>query len=195
MKNTNEELELLLKAIPGISKRQAQKIISYFLENDVSRLENIYQLMKQLKDKLKKCQNCNLYSDAEICSICLDKSRQQKLMIVLSQEDLKKFEALEIYSGKYFILEELYDLKKSSEKFDRNLEKLLLMAKNVSEIVIALSATVEGQFTTQFIKKILKDKINFDNAYQLSMGIPLGVQVEYVDPVTLKQSLINKTKI
>ncbi|WP_170120259.1 toprim domain-containing protein [[Mycoplasma] phocae] len=192
---TEEEIELLLKAIPGITKRQSQKIIGYFLENDIEKLEHIYQLIKSLKSKIKKCQNCNAYSEKDTCDICDDKFREKKLMVVLSQEDLKKFEALEIYKGRYFVIEELYDLKKSNEKFNRNLEKLLIVAKNVSEIVIALSATVEGQFTTQFIKKILKDKINFDNAYQLSMGIPLGVQVEYVDPVTLKQSLINKTKI
>ncbi|WP_373437235.1 toprim domain-containing protein, partial [Metamycoplasma equirhinis] len=93
---------------------------------------------------------CNVYSNSVICEICQDKLRDKKLLIVENQTDIKKFEELGIYKGKYFILEKLMDLKFENEIFKKNEQKLLIEAKKYDEIIFALSATIEGQLTTQY---------------------------------------------
>ncbi|WP_369085945.1 toprim domain-containing protein [Metamycoplasma spumans] len=189
------ELELLLKKIPGYSKRQISKTITYFLEQPVEVAEELFNAIKSLKEAIKKCEVCNAYNANQICEICQDVLRDKKLIVVENSNEIAKFEELNIFKGKYFVLESLYDIKNPSDLVKKNIDKLINLSKNQTEIILALSATIEGQFTMEYIKKCLRDKINHVNVYQLSMGIPMGASVEYIDPITLKQSLINKTKI
>ncbi|TPR53367.1 toprim domain-containing protein [Metamycoplasma neophronis] len=193
--NETKNLEELLKKIPGFTKRQINKTITYFLDNPENAIDDIFAALKALKKAMQKCEICNQFNQNHICEICQDNNRSKKLMVVENSNDIAKFETLNIFDGKYFVLEGIYDLKKPDEKVIKNIEKLLALAKSKSEITLALPATIEGQFTMQYLQKLLRDKIAFTNVFQLSMGIPVGSSVEYVDPITLKQSLINKTKV
>ncbi|WP_373436090.1 toprim domain-containing protein [Metamycoplasma equirhinis] len=190
-----EKLENILKKIPGFTKKQIQRTINYFIETSNEQINELFERINTLKKETIKCEKCNVYSNSVICEICQDKLRDKKLLIVENQTDIKKFEELGVYKGKYFILEKLMDLKFENEIFKKNEQKLLTEAKKYDEIIFALSATIEGQLTTQYLQKKFRDILNVKNTYQLSIGIPLGLQVEYIDPITLKESLLNKTKL
>ncbi|WP_412031805.1 toprim domain-containing protein [Metamycoplasma buccale] len=190
-----EELSKKIKSACGLSKKQIEKTILFLLNSDQAEIDKGFLLIKELKSKIRKCQKCNNFSNNDICDICLDKTRENKLMIVEHYQNISKFEELNIYKGHYFILEGLYKLKNNDQVVLSNLEKLISMSKEYDEIILALSSDIEGQFTMQYIQKLLRDKNKNINVYQLSIGIPMGAEIEYVDPTTLKQSLINKAKM
>ncbi|ACF07088.1 recombination protein RecR [Metamycoplasma arthritidis] len=188
------KLTIKLKAIQGLNKKQITAIVEYILNAESGELDDIAMLIKTIKTTYKKCLFCNNFSSQEKCEICSDSTRENKLMVVENAKTIKQFEVAQIYRGKYFILEALYNPKKPNLLFNKNLEKLLLIATKANEVVLALSPTIEGAITMDYLKKSLRDANNMHNVYQLATGIPLGVNVEYIDSETLKQSFLKKTK-
>ncbi|AZG68922.1 toprim domain-containing protein [Mycoplasma struthionis] len=193
----NEEylkLEKKLKEIPGLSKRQIQKIADFIIDKKTEEINEIVQTILEYKTNIKKCINCNYVSKDELCKFCSDSSRENILLVVEKSVDVDKFEELNSYKGKYFVIDDVW--KKQKEKVqDKALEKLLSIANKYKEITLALSSSFDGQFSMIYLQKMLKEKAKFENVYQLAIGIPIGASVEYVDNVTLKQSLIKKVKM
>ncbi|MBN4089271.1 toprim domain-containing protein [Mycoplasma enhydrae] len=190
-----DEIVDLLKKIPGISIRQANKIINFFLDNDVDESKELFNKIIELASQTTKCIQCLAYTSKELCDICSDKSRQKKLYVVSTNNDINKFEQLDIPKGKYFIFNELVDLKNVSEKFELKLKKLFELSKQFDEIILALNSDFNGQITMRYIEKKLRDELKYYNVYQLSIGIPFGMSIDAVDLITLKQSILNKKKI
>ncbi|MCV3733569.1 toprim domain-containing protein [Mycoplasma enhydrae] len=190
-----DEIVGLLKKIPGISIRQANKIINFFLDNDVDESKELFNKIIELASQTTKCIQCLAYTNKELCDICSDKSRQKKLYVVSTNNDINKFEQLDIPKGKYFIFNELVDLKNVSEKFELKLKKLFELSKQFDEIILALNSDFNGQITMRYIEKKLRDELKYYNVYQLSIGIPFGMSIDAVDLITLKQSILNKKKI
>ncbi|TPE57216.1 recombination protein RecR [[Mycoplasma] falconis] len=183
----------LLKKIPSISKKQINKILMHTIDSSKEDITALFEALLELKENVKKCQICNYLNDKDVCDICASKIRERKLLIVETSNDVEKFENLDAYNGYYFVLEGIHTIKGINLKVEANIEKILNNLDKYKEITLALSSTLEGQTTSQYIYRKLRD-LKFDNVYQLSMGIPYGIAVEYVDPITLKQSLINKNK-
>lgn len=148
-----------------------------------------------MRNSIKKCNICNRYNENTICNICLDTNRTKQLMLVGNSLDIDKFENIGLYKGKYFVFDQNISLKNEDFIVSSLLEKLIDILKDKNELILSLSPTIEGQFNMHYIKKFLKNKINFTNIFQLSTGIPLGSSVEYIDQDTLKESLLNKIKI
>lgn len=188
------KLALKLKAIQGLGKKQINLITEYILNSEVEEIKALLTLIDEVKATYKKCLFCNDFSSQEKCEICQDSSRENKIMVVENAQTIKQFEAAKIYRGKYFILEATYNAKKPSLLFNKNIEKLILITKNVSEVILSLSPTIEGFVTMEFLKKTLRDSNKLNDVYQLATGIPLGISVEYIDSETLKQSFLKKTK-
>lgn len=196
MKNEKyEKLEFELKKISNLTKKQIQKIIFYFINEDESKINDLFKLITSIKNEMKKCKLCNYYSNQDECEFCDDKKRENKILVVEQSEDVEKFEKLEIYSGKYYVFSSLYSLKNSNEKFNEDYTKLVSLLKKDTEVILALKSSLEGILTMQYIKKLINEKYKNINIYQLSMGLPYNTSIEYVDPLTLKQSLLNKSKI
>ncbi|AWX69311.1 toprim domain-containing protein [[Mycoplasma] anseris] len=190
------ELELILKKIPGFSKKQIQKIIDYLINSNKQEIDSLINAIQDFKENINKCEYCNnLLAYVKDCIICNDKNRDKKLLVVEQYRDIEKFEDLKIFNGYYFVLEGLYKLKNNDQNILNNIDKLLKIIDKYDEIILGLSATLEAQFCMQYLQKYIKSKYPKANVYQLSMGIPLGASVEYVDSITLKQSLINKLKM
>ncbi|AWX42915.1 Recombination protein recR [Metamycoplasma cloacale] len=190
-----EELELLLKKIPGFSKKQIQKTIAYIIESNDIEINELIQKINNLKQNIKKCDICNCYTTDANCSICIDKTRSRSLFVVENHLDVQKIENLDFYKGYYFVLEGLYKLKDNENKVLNNIDKLIELGNKYNEIILGLPATLEGHFSMEYLKKLLKKHYPNLSVYQLSMGLPMGSTLEYIDPITLKQSLINKIKM
>ncbi|PZV99881.1 toprim domain-containing protein [Metamycoplasma auris] len=185
----------LLKKIPGISNKQANKIINFFLENNQDFTNDLFSKIIEIQQKTKKCKHCQAYSDNEICDICLDKKRASKLFIVSDNQDIEKIESLDIEKGKYFIFNEIINLKKITELITKKIDLLLENIKKFDEIILCLNTDLNGQITMQYLKKEINTIYPNKNVYQLSIGIPFGMSIESIDPISLKQSILNKKRI
>ncbi|MGY6172266.1 toprim domain-containing protein [Candidatus Mycoplasma pogonae] len=194
--NEYEKLVNLLRSLPGIGKKQADKISFYIINQSNSWVADFTKSIHDLKSTLKKCEICNnLTTNSSKCEICLNSVRIDKLLVVENVADLNKFESLEFFSGKYYVLEKSVSqiLKENGQTTPYEFSKLQDYSKNFKEIILALSPTLEGEILSAYLKKILATEQN--QITQLAHGIPLGAQVEYIDPLTLKQALNNRKSL
>ena len=189
------ELETKLKKISNLSKKQIQKIIFNLMNLEKNDLEILFDLINQAKSEIKKCKICGYYSSDDLCLICTNEMRTNKIIVVEQSDDIDKFEDLKIYDGKYYVFSSLCNLKENNDSFNKDFDKLLSLVNKDSEVILALKSSMEGILTMQYIKKLITEKYKNTNIFQLSMGLPYNASVEYIDPLTLKQSLLNKSKI
>ncbi|AAT27561.1 recombination mediator RecR [[Mycoplasma] mobile] len=189
---TFENLVLSLKELPGISKKQAEKISFYIIQSKKDVLNNLIDAFQKAKSNLVKCNNCNLISEHQLCSICIDKSRDNKLMVVESSLEVNKFEDLQIYSGKYFVVDSLIKNFDDKSTYFETYNKIFKILPNADEVILALSPTLEGEVSAIYIKNLINEKFPNLKISQLANGLPVGSQVEYIDSLTLNFAFKNR---
>lgn len=179
-----------LKRLPSVGQKSAERMAQAFLTFDDETLKDFGTVITKLKEKVHLCPNCGLYTEAELCSFCVDPNRNNKTLIVVSYpKDVLGFSKLEDYHGRFHILGGV--ISPSSNKSVEllsipELEKRIVR-DNVEEIILATNPTVEGELTALFVSKKLADlpvKIT-----RLAYGLPMGGQVDYADAMTLFKAL------
>ena len=191
MSSSIDRLIVALNSVPGISKKQAEKIAYTFLIKKTDEAYELSDAIQEAIENVKPCLKCNHLTDSDICSICQDKNRQRTLVIVETSLDVLKFEKTNSIKTYYHVLGGLIDVSNNKEVEDLNIHNLQERAKDFSEIIIALSPNLEGIVTANYLKAILKGK----KVTQLAQGIPLGAAMEYVDELTLKAALDNRKEV
>lgn len=191
--------ELFLK-FPGIGPRQSKRFVYFLLRQHPSFTANLAERISKLPGEVKVCRDCFQYfpsSDAsELCRICRNKNRDRStLMIVEKDVDLENVEKVGLFEGVYFVLGGRAVVDEADEakyiRKDELLERVKRDGKDLSEIIIATSATNEGDHTAFFIKRILEPiskKANFKIS-ALGRGLSTGTELEYSDSQTLKNAL------
>ncbi|WP_369991485.1 toprim domain-containing protein [Mycoplasmopsis arginini] len=184
-----------LKRIPGISKKQANKIVVFFLENKLQNTKELFEDIIILKNETKTCSQCLAYAKQEICDICSDSKRNKKIFVVQDSLDIEKIESLDIEKGKYFVFSDSINLKQIRNETLEKIDHLLKVVAKNEEIILALNTDLNGQITMKYLEKRIRDEFKNKNVYQLSIGIPFGMAIESVDAISLKQAILNKRKI
>ena len=185
-----------LKSLPGVGKKQAERIAHFFIKKDDQYVKEFIDRIIRVKQKIKICKNCNNYCFGEICDICSNQDRDQtKLCIVASQEDLEKIESTNSYTGKYYILNGELDIKNNIALNQQIVQKLMDLLKRwpIKEVVIATNWTINGEATAAFIKKIVSNVSNAE-VFRIALGLPINSALDYADNLTLKHALKNKNK-
>lgn len=189
-----QSLEVLiasLHALPGISRKQAQKI-AYHLVSD--KKEEAFTLANSIADaltKIRNCSKCGHLTENKVCDICQDKNRLRTLVIVETPLDVFKFEETQAIKPYYHVLNGLIDVSTDVEIEDLNISNLKERSEEYNEVILALSPNLEGIVTANYIKNMLKGK----KVTQLAQGIPIGAAMEYVDELTLKLALDNRKEV
>lgn len=186
---------------PGIGPRQAQRFVYYLLTQNPRFHEELADLLKLLKKEVTLCIKCRRYftktGTAFLCSICADKNRNNKLLMVVEKDvDLDNVERGGVYNGYYFIIGGTVPiLEKNPEERIRIKELVQYIQKNgFKEIILALSANPEGDHTSEYIKDALV-AAKFENDVTISLlgrGLSTGTELEYSDPETIKNALQNR---
>lgn len=186
----SHDIDVLIQKIsrlPGLGPRSARRIVLHLLKNKERNLEPMLMSMKNVFERVKTCPVCNnIDTFTEKCSICSDNTRRKDIICVVeSVSDLWAIDRTSCFSGQYHVLKGLL-----SSIEDRGPEVLLLDSlkkrceeNKVTEIIIALSATVEGQTTDLYIKNFFKNS-NI-KVTSLARGIPIGGELDYLDDGTL----------
>ena len=191
----NELIESF-KKIPGIGEKSAERYALALSELDNDEKEDFIHSIADVKNNLKKCRICGNLSDSDECKICSDESRDSNLICVV--EDYKSvimFEKSGTFKGKYHILNGLISPIDGIYPEDINISSLIerITEPEKTEVIMAIKPSVEGEATSLYIKKILESKKV--KVSRLSYGIPVGVDIDYLDSITLDRALLDRKEI
>lgn len=182
-----------MASLPGVGKKTALRLVLDLLKRDPKNVEKFAQSFLDLINNIKKCESCGVIADNTICNICLNPKRDRNLLCVVEDlRDVLAIEATESFNGIYHVLGGIISPMDGIGPGDLNMESLIEKAetRNIKEIILALSATMEGDTTNFFIyKKIGKFDVQIST---LSRGVAVGSELHYADEVTLSRSILNR---
>lgn len=178
---------------PGIGKKTALRLVFHLIKQPESDIRNLGVAIAALKDQLKYCVECGNVSDHDRCEICADARRNRQLLCLV--EDMRDVVAIENtaqYTGLYHVLGGLIAPIEGIGPEQLNISSLSerIHRLGVQEIIMALSATMEGDTTIFYLSKKLKD--TGVRVTSLSKGIAIGGELEYADEITLGRSIVNR---
>ncbi|MFV8401096.1 toprim domain-containing protein [Mycoplasma sp. 005V] len=180
------------KKIPGISKKQAEKIVYWILESEQNDVFELSKLIQDIKNGTKFCPICSSLMQEDNCSICHDPNRNNSLLVIENLQAMQKIEDAGFYHGKYYILPFLIEKEKDVVKYQKEIKEFVKYASSFDEIILAISPTLKGEITNQILKiELSKDKLNVT---KLAIGLPLGASLDYMDEITIKFALNNRQK-
>jgi recombination protein RecR len=193
---TLDEMIAALKCLPGVGQKSAQRMALHLLERDQQAARQIAQTINTALDTVRHCQQCRNFSDTETCEICSDEGREQNtICVVETPADVLAVESSAAYRGRYFVLLGRLSPLDGHGPGQLGLEELeqQLSQGGISEVILATSATVEGDITAQYIADIATR--HGVASSRLARGIPLGGELEFVDGGTLSRALSGRQQI
>ena len=176
--------------LPGVGKKTALRFVLYLLKKETQEVNQFAESLQLLKSEIKYCSNCYNISDKEICDICSNPSRDEKLICVVQDiRDVMAIENTSLYRGQYHVLGGIISPMDGVSPSQLTIEPLVtkISEKQVQEIIMALPATMEGETTNFYIyKKIAQFQLKVST---IARGIAVGDELEYADEVTLGRSI------
>jgi recombination protein RecR len=184
-----------LSALPSVGPKTAERYAFYLLRQSDETLNNLASAISELKAKTTLCGSCQAITETNPCPICSDLNRSNDILCVVENtQDLLSIEATRQFSGKYFVLGGLINTINEVKPDDLNIDKLIKKIKKdqTKEIILALNFTLEGETTSLYLGKLLRDHLKIT---RLAKGLPAGSDLEYADEMTLTSALKNRNEI
>lgn len=174
--------------LPSIGRKSAQRLIYFLLRQDPSFIDEFILALNDLKNNVKFCKICFNYTDDEICPICSSNNRTKSIICVVEDpKDVFAIEKTNEFRGLYHVLHGLINPMSGINANALKIKELIDRASSAEEIILALSPSVEGEVTAQYIAKLLKP-INI-KVTRLASGLPVGSSLEWTDEATLSRAL------
>lgn len=198
MKYTKPLIKLIeeFQKFPGVGPKSAQRMAFHLLNQDIQQIEELSKIILNAKTKIKKCSSCQNLSEEDPCEICNSSSRDLKVICVVSEpKDLNAIERTNRFKGVYHVLGGLISPIDGIGPDQLTIKELLNKAgkNNLSEIIIALDTSTEGEATTLYLHRILSPICN--KITRLAFGLPVGTELEYADELTLARALDGRSEI
>lgn len=191
-----EELVQALRCLPGVGPKSAQRMAYHLLQRDREGGRRLSLAIGEAVERVGNCRRCRTLTDAEICAVCGDSSRDPAtLCIVETPADMIAIDKGTGYRGLYFVLMgHLSPLDGiGPEQIGLDILEQRLDQGDVREVVLATSSTVEGQATAHYIGELVR--LRKLKATRLAYGIPLGGELEFVDSTTLAHAFRGRTEL
>lgn len=180
-------------SLPGIGKRTALRLTLHLLKKDKGQVLKFADTFKDLILEVKSCKKCHNLSDQEICSICQSPKRDTSLICVVEDiRDILAIESTQQYRGIYHVLGGLISPMDGVGPNDLTINHLEARVKSeqVNEVILALSATMEGDTTNFYLyRKLNSLEVKIST---IARGIGIGDELEYTDEITLGKSILNR---
>ena len=191
-----EQLIECFKMLPGIGEKNAERLCFAVLNFDEEQTNLFSKSIVDIKTKIKNCEVCNNLSEEDKCNICLDKTRDKKVVCVVENaKNLVLFEKAGIFNGVYHVLDGLISPLNGVNPEDININQLVKRIKNeeIKEVILALNPSIEGETTSLYIKKMLE---GLDiSITKIAAGIPVGADMEYLDPITIQMAMEGRKEV
>ena len=183
-----------MASLPGIGKKTALRLVLHLLKRESHEVKQFANAFTTLHSDIRYCQSCHNVSDSEICEICSDTRRDgETICIVEDIRDVMALENTQQYRGLYHVLGGIISPMDGIGPSDLEIDSLVnrVAQGNIKEIIMALSATMEGDTTNFYLFRKLK---NFPiKVSTLARGVAVGDELEYADEVTLGRSILHRT--
>ena len=180
--------------LPGVGSKTALRLVLHLLQQDNATVEAFGNAVIDLKHNVKYCRVCHNISDTEVCNICASPKRDASTVCVVQNiRDVMAIEATQQYQGLYHVLGGIISPMDGVGPKNLEIDSLVnrVASGEVKEVIFALSTTMEGDTTSFYISRRLKDypvKLSV-----LARGVSVGDELEYTDEITLGRSIINRT--
>lgn len=182
--------------LPGIGKKTALRLVLHLLKQDVAAVLQFGDTISRMRQDIKFCQRCANISDAEICSICTNKSRNQHLICVVENiRDVIAIESTQQYNGTYHVLGGIISPLDGVGPDQLNIDSLVsrINKEETEELLFALNPNIQGDTTIYYIQKKIQQlscKVT-----TIARGIAFGGELEYADEMTLARSITNRLPV
>ncbi len=181
--------------LPGIGKKTALRLVLHLLKEDGDAVQNFSEVIARMRTEIKFCQRCHNVADGDICSICSNSLRKQDVICVVENiRDVIAIESTQQFNGTYHVLGGVISPLDGIGPNHINIETLVhrVQKEQTTEVIFALSPTIQGDTTIYFIQKKLPALAKVTT---ISRGIAFGGELEYADEMTLARSIQNRLPI
>lgn len=183
-----------LSKLPGVGNKTALRYALHLLRQNETDVVAFSESIRALKQEVKYCRVCHNISDTETCAICADPRRDASTVCVVETiRDVMAIESTQQYKGLYHVLGGIISPMDGIGPQDLSIQHLVNRVSSgvVSEVILALSSTMEGDTTNFYIyRKLEKTEVKIS---VIARGISVGDELEYTDEVTLGRSILNRT--
>ena len=179
-----------LSKLPGIGPKSAQRLTYYLLRAPEEQAKSLADALLSLRQKTKLCPTCFNISDADLCSICRGKERDNSQICIVEQpQDILALEHIGVYKGLYHVLHGAISPTEGIGTDDIRIKELLkrLDENQVDEVILATNPNLEGETTAMYLNRIITPL--GIRVTRLALGLPFGTELEYADDVTLTHAL------
>ena len=182
-----------LRRLPGIGVKSAQRMAFHLLQHDREGAQRLAQALQAASTSVRHCERCHTFTEAPVCAICLDASRDaRQLCVVETQADQAALERTGSYRGLYFVLMGHLSPLDGVGTRDIGAHELLRRATDgvTEEVIIATNFTAEGEATGHVLAEALKARGL--KVTRLARGVPIGSELEYVDLGTIAHAMSDR---
>jgi recombination protein RecR len=191
-----EEAVNQISKLPGIGKKTALRLVLHIIREREESTFALTEALNKLRSQIRFCKNCHNISDSEICSICTSHKRERSIVCVVEDtKDVMAIENTSQYFGLYHVLggviSPIHGVGPTDLKIESLVARLSESNGEITEVILALSPTMEGDTTAFYINKRIKDiplKVSV-----IARGVPVGGDLEYADEITLGRSILGRT--
>ncbi len=182
--------------LPGIGKKTALRLVLHLLKQDIEEVKHFGEVITKMRTDIRFCQRCSNISDADICSICANSMRNQRLICVVENiRDVIAIESTQQFSGTYHVLGGVISPLDGVGPNQLNIESLVyrVQKEETEELIFALNPNIQGDTTIYYIQKKVQ---HFNcNITTIARGIAFGGELEYADEITLARSISNRLPV
>lgn len=183
-----EALIDLMARLPGLGPRSARRAVLHLIQKRGKLMLPLAQAMQAVGSSARECLNCGNIGTTDICAICESPKRGNgQICVVEDVADLWAMERAKVFSGRYHVLGGTLSALDAIGPEDLRIPKLLdrVVSEDVNEVILALSATIDGQTTAHYIA----DQLGGVKVTSLAQGVPVGGELDYLDDGTITAAL------
>ena len=198
MSNNIDDIEILIELmakLPGLGPRSARRAVLHLIRKRALLLTPLADTMGQVAISARECLNCGNVGTSEICDICTDETRANgELCVVEDVGDLWAMERAGVFKGRYHVLGGTLSALDAIGPEELRIPRLVdrVPAEAISEVILALNATIDGQTTAHYIADQLQDQVKLTT---LAQGVPIGGELDYLDDGTITAALRARKEI
>ena len=187
-KDIDALIELMAK-LPGLGPRSARRAVLHLIRKRGLLMAPLADAMQQVAVSARECLNCGNVGTSDICEICSDEQRATgALCVVEDVADLWAMERAAVFKGRYHVLGGSLSALDAIGPEELHIPKLIdrVASEQVSEVILALNATIDGQTTAHYIADQLEGRVTVTS---LAKGVPIGGELDYLDDGTISAAL------
>jgi len=190
-----DRLIRLMGKLPGLGPRSARRVVLHLIERRESVMMPVLDALAEVVENVRLCGTCGNVDTTDPCAICNDQSRQENVICVVETVgDLWALERAQAFRGRYHVLGGVLSALDGIGPDQLNIDDLIPRAARpeVTEIILATNATVDGQTTAHYLAERLHE--TDVQISHLARGVPVGGELDYLDDGTLTTALASRRR-